>query len=300
MKSIKIGTRKSRLAVWQAETVASEIQKLGFDTEIVPVVSQGDKNQFKPLYSMGITGIFTKDLDIALLNKEIDVAVHSLKDVPTILPSDIFISSVLQRDFPQDVLVRSSKAKNKPLAQLSIATSSLRRRAFWINEFPNTDFSDIRGNVETRIGKIENGLADATLLSFAGIKRMNLDVEYEEVPFLLQAPAQGVIGCASLIENTELTEVLKKINHEETQKCVEIERGFLRHLEGGCTAPIGAKCTMKGDVVHFEGRLVNLLGNKRVDIKEEIAWRDNLGVLFAQKILENGGGEIMQEIKTQL
>lgn len=300
MEKLRIGTRSSKLALWQAEKVAAKIQKLGIETEVIPSVSHGDKNLTKPLYAIGITGIFTKDLDIALLDNKIDIAVHSLKDVPTLLPTGVSVSAVLERDYPQDILVRSSEAKEKPLSKLSIATSSLRRRAFWLNEFPEAEFTDMRGNVGTRLEKIENGVADATLLSLAGIKRMEMDIEYEEVPFLLQAPSQGVVCCTSLEANKSLTTLLNKINHRETERCTEIERAFLRHLEGGCTAPIGAKATMDGDKVKFEGRLVNLLGTLRVDIVEVVPWEKDLGVHFAQKALAMGGDEIMREIKTQL
>lgn len=134
------------------------------------MLSSGDKNLNQPLYSLGITGVFTKDLDIALLNNAIDIAVHSLKDVPTILPQNIEISAVLERDFPQDVLVRKSSSKNKNLAELKIATSSLRRRAFWLEQFPETEFSDIRGNVQTRLKKLEEGDFDATLFLWQELK----------------------------------------------------------------------------------------------------------------------------------
>ncbi|QCX53046.1 hydroxymethylbilane synthase [Elizabethkingia sp. JS20170427COW] len=300
MKTIKIGTRNSPLAMWQAEKVASQLQAFGHSTEIIPVVSHGDKNLKEPLYALGITGVFTKDLDIALLNKEVDVAVHSLKDVPTALPMGVILSAYLQRDYPEDVLIRNKAAKGKDISELSVATSSLRRKSFWLDQHPGTHFTDIRGNVQTRLNKLEEGLADATLLSLAGIKRMNMDIEYEEVPFLLQAPSQGVVCCASLEENEELTHILKEINHPETQKCVEIERAFLRHLEGGCTAPIGAKATMEGNKVSFEGRIVSLDGAQKVEVAETVAWRENLGIYFAEIILNNNGKAIMEDIKTRL
>ena len=190
MKSIRIGTRKSPLALWQAHEVAIKLHDKNIKTEIVPIISSGDKNLTQPLYTLGITGIFTKDLDIALLNDEIDIAVHSLKDVPTELPYGVKLISVLARDFPQDVLVRNSHSKNIVLKDLKIATSSLRRRSFWLKEFPETEFSDIRGNVQTRLRKLEEGFADATLFSLAGLKRMNLQFEYEFLPFMLSAPSQ--------------------------------------------------------------------------------------------------------------
>ena len=132
MTTIRIGTRNSPLALWQAQEVESTLKTLGFETEIVPIISSGDKNLNQPLYALGITGVFTKDLDIALLNKEIDIAVHSLKDVPTQLPHNIQISAVLERDFPEDVLVRNDDSEPLDIEVLKIATSSFRRRAFWL------------------------------------------------------------------------------------------------------------------------------------------------------------------------
>lgn len=260
MKTIRIGTRNSPLALWQAHEVESKLKALGFETEIVPILSSGDKNLDQPLYALGITGVFTKDLDTALLNKEIDIAVHSLKDVPTKLPQNIRISAVLERDFPEDVLVRNNDAQPLDLNVLKIATSSLRRWAFWLKEFPETEFTDIRGNVQTRLKKLDDGIADATIFSLAGIKRMNLDIHYEQIPFLLQAPSQGVVAIASLSDNKELNESLKSISHKETEICMTIEREFLKTLEGGCTAPIGAKAEMVDGQIRFMEDSVPLMG----------------------------------------
>jgi len=302
MNTIKIGTRNSPLALWQAHEVESKLQNLGFQTEIVPILSSGDKNLDQPLYALGITGVFTKDLDIALLNDEIDIAVHSLKDVPTQLPNNIQISAVLERDFPEDVLVRNSDSEPLDLEVLKIATSSLRRRAFWLKEFPETEFTDIRGNVQTRLKKLDDGVADATLFSLAGIKRMNLDVHYEQIPFMLQAPSQGVVAIASKIDNPELSSILKSISHQETEICVTIEREFLKTLEGGCTAPIGAKAEILNNQIRFLGRLCSLDGKNCIETDEIFDWNDseNFGEKIALKVLENGGKELMEEIKKSL
>lgn len=302
MTTIKIGTRNSPLALWQAHEVESKLQTLGFETEIVPIVSSGDKNLDQPLYALGITGVFTKDLDIALLNKKIDIAVHSLKDVPTQLPKNIQISAVLERDFPEDVLVRNNDAQPLDLNVLKIATSSLRRRAFWLKEFPKTEFTDIRGNVQTRLKKLDDGIADATIFSLAGIKRMNLNINYEQIPFLLQAPSQGVVAIASLSDNENLNESLKSISHKETEICVTIEREFLKTLEGGCTAPIGAKAEMVNGQIRFLGRLCSLDGKNCIDTDEIFDWNDseNFGEKIALEVLKNGGKELMEEIKKSL
>ncbi|GGG43147.1 hydroxymethylbilane synthase [Epilithonimonas arachidiradicis] len=288
--------------MWQAHEVESKLNALGFETEIVPILSSGDKNLDQPLYALGITGVFTKDLDIALLNKEIDIAVHSLKDVPTQLPQNIQITAVLERDFPEDVLVRNNDSEPLDLEVLKIATSSLRRRAFWLKEFPETEFTDIRGNVQTRLKKLDDGIANATIFSLAGIKRMNLDVHYEPIPFLLQAPSQGVVAIASLSDNEELNESLKSISHQETEICVTIEREFLKTLEGGCTAPIGAKAEMVNGQIRFLGRLCSLDGKNCIETDEIFDWNDseNFGEKLANKVLENGGKELMEEIKKSL
>lgn len=299
---IRIGTRNSPLAMWQAKEVEQKLQNLGYETVLVPVLSSGDKNLNQPLYSLGITGVFTKDLDIALLNNEIDIAVHSLKDVPTILPQNIEVSAVLERDFPQDVLVRKSSSKNKDLAELKIATSSLRRRAFWSEKFPNTQFSDIRGNVQTRLKKLEEGDFDATLFSLAGIKRMEMELEYEMLDFMISAPSQGVVAISSRVDDVETKEILQKINHKTTQICVEIERNFLRSLEGGCTAPIGAIAVFEENKIKFSGRLNSLDGSKTINVVEEFEYdeSENYGKKFAEFVLKNGGKEMMEEIKKQI
>ena len=299
---IRIGTRNSPLAMWQAKEVEQKLQNLGYETSLVPVLSSGDKNLNQPLYSLGITGVFTKDLDIALLNNEIDIAVHSLKDVPTLLPQNLEISAVLERDFPQDVLVRKSSSKNKDLAELKIATSSLRRRAFWLEQFPETEFFDIRGNVQTRLKKLEEGDFDATLFSLAGIKRMEMELDFEFLDFMISAPSQGVVAIASRIDDVETRKILQKINHEETQICVEIERNFLRTLEGGCTAPIGAIAKFEDNKIYFKGKLNSLDGAKTLNLVEEFEYNhsENFGEKFAKIILEKGGKEMMEVIKSKL
>ena len=299
---IRIGTRNSPLAMWQAKEVEQKLQNLGYETSLVPVLSSGDKNLNQPLYSLGITGVFTKDLDIALLNNEIDIAVHSLKDVPTLLPQNIEISAVLERDFPQDVLVRKSSSKNKNLAELKIATSSLRRRAFWLEQFPETEFFDIRGNVQTRLKKLEEGDFDATLFSLAGIKRMEMKLDFEYLDFMISAPSQGVVAIASRIDDVETRKILQKINHKETQICVEIERNFLRTLEGGCTAPIGAIAKFEDNKIYFKGKLNSLDGAKTLNLVKEFEYSHsgNFGEKFAKIILEKGGKEMMEVIKSKL
>ena len=302
MKSIRIGTRNSPLALWQAREVARNLQNLNYKTEIIPIVSSGDKNLTQPLYALGITGIFTRDLDQALLNKEIDIAVHSLKDVPTLLPENIELVSYLERDFHQDVLVRKPASKSKHLQDLKVATSSLRRRAFWLKEFPHAEFSDIRGNVQTRLQKLEDQDFDATIFSLAGIKRMDLALDYEELPIMISAPAQGVVAVAGHSENNEINSILRQISHRETQICVEIERNFLSTLEGGCTAPIGAFAEKLGNQIRFIGRLCSRDGKDCIETDEIFAYEEqrNFGKEIAEEVLKSGGRELMSAIKKTL
>ena len=303
MRSIKIGTRNSPLAMWQAREVARNLQNLNYTTDIVPVLATGDKNLNQPLYKLGITGIFTKDLDLALLNNEIDIAVHSLKDIPTELPENIEIIAVLERDYPQDVLVRKKDAQNLELHDLKIATSSLRRRAFWSKEFPDTQFSDIRGNVQTRLNKLEENDFDATMFSLAAIERMGLNVDYEHLPIMISAPAQGVVAVCSRRDDAEIKEIFKDINHKPTQICIEIERNFLNTLEGGCTAPIGAFAEINDkNEVRFIGRLCSLDGKNCIETDEIFEWNEheNFGKILAQKVLQNGGRELMDQIKSEI
>ncbi len=303
MRSIKIGTRNSPLAMWQAREVARNLQNLNYTTDIIPVLATGDKNLTQPLYTLGITGIFTKDLDIALLNNEVDIAVHSLKDIPTELPENIEIIAVLERDYPQDVLVRKKDAETLELHDLKIATSSLRRRAFWLKEFPDTQFSDIRGNVQTRLNKLEELDFDATMFSLAAIERMGLNVDYEHLPIMISAPAQGVVAVCSRRDDAEIKEIFKDINHKPTQICIEIERNFLNTLEGGCTAPIGAFAEINDkNEVRFIGRLCSLDGKNCIETDEIFEWNEheNFGKMLAQKVLENGGRELMNQIKREI
>lgn len=302
MRSIRIGTRNSALALWQAKEVARQLEEKNYKTEIVPIVSSGDKNLNQPLYSLGITGVFTRDLDVALLNDEIDIAVHSLKDVPTVLPQGIELIAHLERDFPQDVIIKRKSAKDKELHELKLATSSLRRRAFWSKHFPNAEFFDIRGNIQTRLQKLEEQNFDATILSLAGIKRMEMDIEYEMLPIMIPAPSQGVVTIAAHSSNKEINDIVKQINHLPTSKCVEIERNFLNTLEGGCTAPIGAFAQIIEDKIQFSAALVSLDGTQYISVDETFVYEEgvNYGEKFAKQVLTNGGAELMSEIKKQI
>lgn len=303
-KTIRIGTRDSELALWQAHTVEKKLNDLGYKTSIVAVKSQGDIILDKPLYELGITGIFTKTLDIAMINGDIDIAVHSMKDVPTALPKGIVQAAVLERANVLDILVHKGNADfgDKPS---TIATGSLRRQAQWFNKYPNHTVVDLRGNVNTRMQKLQANDWDGAVFAAAGLERINLKPEnYINLDWMIPAPAQGAMLVVAMENDNYTLDALSQLNHIETEICTYIERQFLRTLEGGCTAPIGSLVTYNEDedTLHFQGVLLSIDGkqkleiNKTVDISE---WK-KLGFNSAQEILNNGGTELMQKIKESL
>lgn len=300
-KVIRIGTRDSELALWQATTVQEQLENLGHATTLVPVKSDGDLQLNQPLYELGITGIFTKTLDIALLKNEIDIAVHSMKDVPTTLPKGIMQTAVLERAATEDVLVHlGADAAFTPKA--TIATSSLRRRAQWLYKYPKHKMVDIRGNVNTRLIKIIEKGYQGAIFAKAGLERIKLlPKDAIVLDWMLPAPAQGAMLVVALQNNDYAVQATTALNHEETEICVGIERDFLKTLEGGCTAPIGALAKIKDQKVYFEGALFAINGKKKIFVDKKVALKDtkNLGENCAKEILENGGYEIMQKIKNE-
>ena len=301
-KTIKIGTRDSELALWQAHTVQKKINDLGYKTEIVAVKSQGDIILDKPLYELGITGIFTKTLDIAMLNGTIDIAVHSMKDVPTALPHGIVQAAVLERANFLDLLIH--KGSLDFLSQDGvIATGSLRRKAQWLNKYPSHQVVDLRGNVNTRMQKLQDNPWNGAIFAAAGLERINLKPEnYLNLDWMIPAPAQGAMVVVAMENDSFCREVIGKLNHEATEICTKVERDFLRTLEGGCTAPIGALATIKGDQIELEGILLSIDGQTKIEIKKQTTRSNyqNFGVLCAQEVLANGGIDLMQSIKIVL
>ena len=240
-KIIRIGTRDSELALWQAKTVQSQLEHLGHKTQLVPVKSDGDLKLNKPIYELGITGVFTKILDVAMLNHEIDIAVHSLKDVPTLLPKGIVQAAVLKRGNVRDTLVYKNNEEFLSQKHAVIATGSLRRKAQWLNRYPTHSVVGLRGNVNTRLQKLEESDWNGAIFAAAGIGRIGLTPEEAiNLEWMIPAPAQGAIMITAREEDEDFRAICNEINHEETEICTTIERQFLNLLEGGCSAPIGA------------------------------------------------------------
>ena len=299
---IRIGTRKSKLALWQANEVKAALELQGHSCELVLIESNGDQDLNQPLYAMGIQGIFTKTLDTALLNKKIDIAVHSLKDVPTLLPKGIQIKAVLSRGNPMDVLVYNTSF-NAWETDASIGTGSLRRKAQWLRKNPNHKVENLRGNLQKRLEKLNNSEWSGAVFAQAGLERLDLlKVNHEVLEWMLPAPSQGIVGIACLETNRAIQEVLEKINCTTTAKCAHIERSFLNTLEGGCTAPIGAHAYFNNDKLYFKGGLFSLDGTIAILHEEATSseQHEETGIKAAHEILNKGGKELMHQIKSQL
>ena len=301
-KTIRIGTRDSELALWQAHTVQKKLHDLGYKTEIIAVKSQGDIILDKPLYELGITGIFTKTLDIAMLNNQVDIAVHSMKDVPTALPIGIVQAAVLERANTLDILVYKGETSFLD-SEGTIATGSLRRQAQWLNRYPNHTVVDLRGNVNTRMQKLQDNDWNGAVFAAAGLERINLKPEnYIDLDWMVPAPAQGAMVVVAMENDPFCKEALAKLNHKETEICTEIEREFLKTLEGGCTAPIGALAKFNSKEIEFEGVLFSLDGKEKHTIKKSCTFDSykNFGKSCAEEILNNGGKALMESIRRDL
>jgi len=301
-KIIRIGTRDSELALWQATTVQQKLEELGYDTILVPTKSMGDQVLDKPLYELGVTGIFTKTLDVALLKGQIDIAVHSMKDVPTQLPKGIVQVAVLERAITHDILVHKGSGFLESDAPATIATGSLRRKAQWLNKYPNHKVVDLRGNVNTRLIKLIENDWQGAIFAQAGLERIKLlPKDAVQLDWMIPAPAQGAMLVVAKEEDDFTKEALAKLNHSETEVATTIEREFLRTLEGGCTAPIGALTQIKGQTVYFEGVVFSLDGKQKIDIKKEVKLSDakDLGKTSAEEVLQKGGDKLMQEIRNE-
>ena len=275
MNTIRIGTRDSELALWQAKTVQNQLKTLGYPTEIVSTKSHGDIELSKPLYEMGVTGIFTKALDIALLNSEIDIAVHSMKDVPTALPEGIVVGAVLKRGNPHDVLVYKGDLSFLEAEIATIATSSLRRKAQWLHRYPHHNIESLRGNVNTRLQKLTDNPWNGAIFAAAGLERINkLPEKHLVLDWMLPAPAQGAIVVVVREDNVTLQKKLLPLHDDYTYIATQLERDFLRTLEGGCTAPIGAFAEFKDEKLYFKGGLWSEDGKESSVIDEVLTQID--------------------------
>jgi hydroxymethylbilane synthase len=299
---IRIGTRESQLAVWQATQVKELLEKEGIPATLVYIKSEGDIDLKTPLYEMNVQGIFTRALDIALLNHTIDIAVHSMKDVPTRLPEGVQQAAILKRGPVHDLLVYKKDLDflRRQDGPVRVATSSIRRTAQWLHKYPTHQIQNLRGNVNTRLRKLAEEDWDAAIFAQAGLERIQLRPENSIVlDWMLPAPAQGAILVACREEDEQSFTRCQPLNDPDTALCTRIERDFLRTLLGGCSTPISALAEMEDGDIYFSGQLLSLDGRQNVTIEKilPVDIADGIGRTAAEELLERGGKEIADKIK---
>jgi len=301
-KTIRIGTRESQLAVWQARQVKELLTRSGYAAELIYLKSEGDIDLQTPLYEIGVQGIFTRSLDIALLNDKIDIAVHSMKDVPTQLANGIIQGAILKRASYKDLLVYKNDISflSDFNSTAVIATSSIRRKAQWLNRYPNHTIENLRGNVNTRLHKVEENNWNGAMFAAAGLERINLrSANTIELDWMLPAPAQGAIMMVCRNGDDFCLNACHHFNDADTALCTKIERDFLRTLYGGCSTPISALAVIKNDVVYFKGNILSPDGKEKAELESSapIFDRVNLGAKMALQLLQKGGQAIAENIR---
>lgn len=303
-KQLRIGTRGSQLALWQANWIKEILVRKNpdLDVEIVKIKTTGDKILDVPLAKVGGKGLFVKEIETALLDNSVDLAVHSMKDVPTLLPDGLKIVAISEREDPRDVIISK---EGRTLAQLRegarIGTSSLRRQAQLAGYRPDLVMEPLRGNINTRLKKLRDGQYDAIVLAYAGVKRLGWEGEVTQVldtDIMLPAIGQGALGIEARGDDPGTLERILFLNHSETSLCVRAERAFLNRLEGGCQVPIAAYATTDNGTVTLTGLVAGVDGEKliRMEVRSDEASAEEAGLELAEQILDSGGREILEEI----
>ena len=316
-KVIRIGTRESQLAVWQASLVQQQLAAHGTVAELVYIKTDGDIDLVTPLYEMGVQGVFTKTLDAALLSNRIDIAVHSMKDVPTQLAAGLQQAAVLPRASYKDLLVYKDAGIPEQLGykngqwtmdhgpwttdnSLKIATSSIRRKAQWLHRYPQHRIENLRGNVNTRLQKLDENDWDAAIFAAAGLERIGLrPANSIELDWMLPAPSQGAIMVACRQDDGHVMEACTVLNDPATALCTQAEKDFLRVLMGGCSTPISALAEIQGQTIAFRGNIVSLDGKEKISIELDIPINEaaGLGTTAAAQLLNKGGDAIIASIR---
>lgn len=301
-RPIRIGTRSSELATWQAGQVQQQLAALGYDSELIFITSEGDRDLTTPLYEMGGKGVFTKALDDALIGDEIDLAVHSYKDLPTENPLPLKVVAVMERADPRDTLVARDGTAFLGDSDYKgvIATGSNRRRAQWLNRYPKHSVVNLRGNVNTRLEKVQNNGWDGAIFAAAGLLRINLGHHISQyLDWMIPAPAQGAMAVMIRNDDGEMEFVVSQLNHRETQICTSVEREFLNMMEAGCSAPVGAYAEIRDNEVHFSAVALTLDGNERFDFEQVLPVTEThgLGKKAALQMLDEGAAKVMEELK---
>jgi len=308
MDTLKIGTRASKLAMWQAQWVKDTLRKNGWpgEIELVPIKTKGDKILDSPLAKIGGKGLFVKEIEESLIRKEIDLAVHSMKDVPTKLVDGLIIGAVTAREDPRDALVSKDNRILRHLPEDAVlGTSSLRRQSQILHHFPNFQIVQIRGNVETRLRRIQGkeGL-DAVIVAAAGLNRLGLYdrvTEYLPMDICLPAIGQGALGIEIRDDDQRIKDIIRDIDHPNTAIAIKAERAFLTRLGGSCQVPIAGFAEVKGSELFFEGMVASLDGSRMIRDKISAQPKDahKLGVQLAEQLMAEGAAEILDELMAE-
>ncbi len=303
-KKIVVGSRGSKLALWQTNLIISELEKLvSCEIVIKKIKTKGDKILDSPLAKIGDKGLFVKEIEVALCEGKIDLAVHSMKDVPTEIPSDLAIGAVLEREDPRDVLLSRDRLSLTDLSRGAvIGTSSLRRKAQLARFRPDFSFIDVRGNLDTRIRKMDSGQFDGMILAAAGIKRMGWTeriIETISLDVCLPAVSQGAIGIEIRKEDSRISDLVSRLNDEKTETCIRAERALMKQLEGGCQVPVGALARIEGERLMILAMVASLDGRKYVrdTVSGNLSQAEILGIQLGDKLLAGGARAILDEIR---
>ena len=304
MKKIKIATRNSPLAMWQAEFVKKELAKAhtNIDIELIGIKTEGDRFLESSLSNIGGKGLFVKELEEALLRNDVDIAVHSMKDVVINLPENLVIPVIMKREDSRDVFISSKYNQIGTIPENTvIGTSSLRRQSQILRLCPNVVMKDLRGNVDTRLGKLDKGEFDAIVLAAAGVKRLGLSeriTEYIPHPHLLPAVGQGAIGIECRANDSLIQELIFPLNDVETSICISAERAFSRRLQGGCQLPIAAHASIEGKEIKLKGLVARLDGSEIIqsEQKGDVGNIEHVGKLLAESLLKQGADVILEEL----
>jgi hydroxymethylbilane synthase len=298
MQAIRLATRSSRLALWQANEVAARLLEKGVTCEIIPVKSMGDIDLVNPIYEMGAQGVFTRELDIALLNNDADIAVHSLKDLPVVPAKGLTLAAVLPRADVYDVLIHKGKTPGND--KFVVATSSIRRRSQWLGRYPHNETVNIRGNVETRIQKLGESDFDGLIMAKAAIDRLGIKLPFTQVlDWMLPAPGQGAVAIVCRQNDNAVLSKVGAVNEELTMTAVRAERDFLHELKGGCSAPISAHAIVRGSEMIFTGAVHSLDGTRTYRVNKTFGQEDflNAGRDSGMEVLRSSEGHsILEEI----
>lgn len=307
MEKIRIGTRGSKLAMWQTSHIADLLGKNGIDTEVVPMETKGDKILDVSISKIGSKGVFTEELETKLRAGEIDVAIHSAKDLQSTLEEDLQIIAFSKREAPQDVIVSANNDINIEKDPIKVGTSSTRRVALFKKHYPHIKLTDMRGNLQTRISKMKDGACDALALAYAGVHRMEYDdmiVHHLDLKQFVPAVGQGSIAieATTKLSDKKLNMFRTIVNDASSELCIRAERSFLKKLEGGCSIPVFALAQRVQDSLLLRAGIISLDGSEKIQLEKSgnLESPERLGLLMAEELLASGGEEILMEIKKSL